>query len=89
MSASAPACDGAVVGRRARRHIAVLLRDHRVREHAGDLVGLVNSSNVVPEKDGKEKDPEKEDPEEEERIKDKRERVRVRERRGLLDINCR
>ena len=31
------ACDGAVVGRRARRHVAVLLRDHRVREHAGDL----------------------------------------------------
>ena len=45
----------------------------RSREHAGDLVGLVNSSNVVPEKDGKEKDPEKEDPEEEDRLKDKRE----------------
>ena len=60
------ACDGAVVGRRARRHVAVLLRDHRVREHTGDLVGLVNSSNVVPEKDGKEKDPDKEDSEEDE-----------------------
>ena len=36
-SASTPACDGAVVGRRARRTVAVIVRNHRVRDHTGDL----------------------------------------------------
>ena len=37
LSVSAPGCDGVVAGRRARRRVAVVVRDDRGREHADDL----------------------------------------------------